>query len=75
MYDIKEKFITSISSIIGIVVSLSFSVSIIYDWGFYSSLGLTFDTVAASLSDHFRSTLIWQPTLICSSLSGVSNQL
>ncbi|MCK4841338.1 MAG: hypothetical protein KAT04_05590 [Methylococcales bacterium] len=59
-----EKAISLFSSFIGIIVSVSFVTSIIYDWGFYSAIGLKFDIIPTSLSDHFRSALIWVPTVI-----------
>lgn len=35
--------------------------SVIYDWGYLTALGLSFSSVPTSLSDHLRSALNWLP--------------
>ena len=46
--------------------SLSLVASLIYDWGFFSALDLTFLEVPSTLSDHVRSALIWFPRIAAS---------
>ena len=49
---------------IALLSSLSFIFSFLYDWGFYSSLGLTFREIPTSIADHVRSSLLWLPFAI-----------
>lgn len=48
----------------GISVSLSFLCSVVYDYGYFKALGLTFSDVPSSISDHLRSTLLWFPIML-----------
>jgi hypothetical protein len=47
----------------GLCGSVSVLVSIIYDWGFYHALGLSFTEVPTTLADHARSSLEWLPLI------------
>lgn len=47
----------------GLCGSASILVSIIYDWGFYHALGLSFSEVPTTLADHARSSLEWLPLI------------
>ena len=40
--------------------------SLVYDWGFFSALSLSFLEIPSSLSDHVRSTLLWFPKVFAS---------
>jgi len=70
-----EKYISLFSGLIGIIISGSFVISVIYDWGFYSVFGLNFDIIPTSLSDHFRSALIWVPAVITGVLAIIFNEI
>jgi hypothetical protein len=47
----------------GIAASLALLLSIVYDYGYFESLGITFSDVPSSISDHLRTGLIWFPAL------------
>jgi hypothetical protein len=51
-----------------VALGASFSLvsSLVYDWGFFSALSLTFLEIPSTLSDHVRSALIWFPKIIAS---------
>jgi len=40
--------------------------SLVYDWGFFSALSLSFLEIPSSLSDHVRSALLWFPKVFAS---------
>ena len=46
---------------VGVIAAFSIVLSIIYDWGFFYPLNISFDVLPTSLSDHFRSTLLLVP--------------
>lgn len=46
---------------IGLVASFCLAASLLYDWGFYLALDLSFLEVPSVLSDHVRSALLWFP--------------
>lgn len=48
---------------IAVLGSCSFGVSIVFDYGFYSALGMSFSDVPTQIADHVRSALIWLPIL------------
>jgi len=48
----------------GIIASISFAASLLYDWGYYAALELSFADIPSSLTDHARSTLIWVPAIL-----------
>nr|VVV06026.1 hypothetical protein AW0309160_03510 [Aliivibrio wodanis] len=57
-----EKLPKYVSALIPIILSLS----IVYDFGYFSSLGLSFSDIPTTISDHLRSSIVWLPTaLIC----------
>ncbi|MBI3095774.1 MAG: hypothetical protein HYY97_12980 [Rhodocyclales bacterium] len=51
---------------IGLVASCCLAASLIYDWGFYLALDLSFLEIPSVLSDHVRSALLWFPKLAVS---------
>jgi len=51
---------------IGLVASFSLAASLLYDWGFYLALDLSFLEVPSVLSDHVRSELLWFPKIAVS---------
>lgn len=48
---------------VAILVSLGFVISVIYDWGFFYSLGLDYTSVPTTIQDHFRTGIVWLPYL------------
>ena len=46
--------------------TLSLVASLIYDWGFFSALSLSFLELPTALTDHVRSALIWLPKVFAS---------
>ena len=57
-------YIEMLSSGTVILVSAGFVVSVIYDWGFLHALGLGFREIPTTVTDHFRTGLMWFPYLI-----------
>jgi hypothetical protein len=55
--------VQDISQLAGIFVIFGFMVSLIYDWGFFHSLGVGYRDIPSSIADHFRTGLIWAPPL------------
>jgi hypothetical protein len=52
------------TKLVGVVASISLAASLIFDWGFYSALNLSFLEVPTSFTDHMRSALIWFPKVV-----------
>jgi len=65
MSDPKKQSMTvqDIGQLVGIIVVFGFIVSLIYDWGFFRSLGIGYHDIPSSIADHFRTGLIWAPPL------------
>ena len=45
----------------GTIASLSMIVSVFYDWGFFTALGISFADAPTTISDHIQSWLMWLP--------------
>ena len=45
----------------GTIASLSMILSVFYDWGFFTALGISFADAPTTLSDHMQSWLVWLP--------------
>ena len=56
--------IKGLGSITSAVASISVVLSVVYDWGYFSALNITFSSAPTTLSDHFSSWLIWLPFII-----------
>lgn len=56
--------IERVGKITAVIASFSLIVSVFYDWGFISALGLRFSEVPTSVSDHVRSWLVWLPNVV-----------
>jgi len=54
------------AKLLALGASFSLIASLIYDWGFFSALSLSFLEVPTALSDHIRSALIWFPKVFAS---------
>ena len=49
---------------IGLAVALGFVLSIAYDFGYLAALGLRFEDLPSTISDHVRTALLWLPFAI-----------
>jgi len=58
------KLIENAVKITGLLVSTALVLSIIYDWGFFFSLGMSYFDVPTAMTDHFRSGLVWLPNAL-----------
>lgn len=60
---------------IGLVASCCLAASLIYDWGFYLAINLSFLEIPSVLSDHVRSALLWFPKILISLGALLINEL
>jgi hypothetical protein len=60
----KRLNIGAVAEAVAVTVAVGFVLSVIYDWGFITALGITFSFLPSSTADHFRSGLIWLPPLL-----------
>jgi len=56
-------WIDSSGKAVGVIAAASLASSIVYDWGFYYALNLSFSELPTSLTDHIRSSLVWAPVV------------
>lgn len=49
---------------IAIVVAIGFVISVIYDWGFVYAVNLKLMSLPTTVSDHFRTGVVWFPYLL-----------
>jgi hypothetical protein len=66
--ELLQKTIELFTKLFALLATLCFLFSIMFDWGYFSALGLSFSVVPTSLSDHLRSSLIWVPEVVASCL-------
>lgn len=57
-------FIDRFAKLLGMVASLCLAASVVYDWGYYYALDLSFSDVPTSLADHTRTAVNWIPKSI-----------
>ena len=62
--DSSMPYLELLSSGIAIIVPGGCFISVIYDWGFLYALNLGFRDVPTTITDHFRTGLVWFPYLI-----------
>lgn len=60
------EMVSHVGSLISAVIAATFVASVLYDWGFLSALGLGFEDLPTTLSDHTRSALLWLPAMSAS---------
>lgn len=60
----KPSLLQSFAAVSALATSFSFAASFIYDWGFFSALGISFASAPTSISDHLRTGLLWASRLI-----------
>ena len=74
--DVSRKLVTEhLGAAFALAASLSVIVSFIYDWGFFSALGIDFSQAPTAISDHVRSWLIWLPFVITPVLVLLTHEL
>lgn len=59
----KKPAVESIVSAMTLLAMLVLPCSVVFDWAYFSRLGLNMSQVPTSLSDHARSAVIWAPAL------------
>lgn len=59
----KSTVLDTITKFAAVVASVSLGASLIYDWGFLSAIGISFDEIPTSIADHTRSALNWAPRI------------
>ena len=64
-----ETLLNKLPSLISIFGALILSLSIVYDYGFFTTLGSSFSEMPTTLSDQLRSSLTWIPTTLTAVLS------
>ena len=67
MYEQSTDFqfaIERIGKLSTVIASFSLIVSVFYDLGFISALGLQFSEIPTSITDHVRSWLVWLPNVV-----------
>ena len=64
-----------LAAVFAIAASVSVIVSFIYDWGYFSTLGIDYAQAPTTISDHVRSWLIWLPIVITPMLVLLANEL
>ncbi len=65
-----KDFLDLIAKLVGLAASISIVASLIFDWGFFFALNLSFLEIPSGLSDHVRSALIWFPKVV-TALGGI----
>jgi hypothetical protein len=68
-------WIDSLGKAVGVIAAASLTTSIVYDWGFYYALDLSFSDLPTSLADHIRSTLVWAPVVACTAFLSMIYEL
>jgi len=57
----EKPIVESIVSVMTLLAMLVLPCSVVFDWAYFSRLGLNMSQVPTSLSDHARSAVIWAP--------------
>lgn len=59
-----SEYLDGAAKVAGIAATAGLLVSITYDWGMLTALGITFADIPTSIGDHLRSGLVWTTYLI-----------
>lgn len=54
----------AIAAVLGAVSGLSLFLSIVFDMGYFDTIGLRFSDIPTTISDHVRSALLWIPQTV-----------
>lgn len=60
----KESILGKLPALISVFGALIFSLSVVYDYGYFLVFGVTFSEIPTTLSDHLRSSLAWIPSAV-----------
>jgi hypothetical protein len=60
---------------VAVIASLLLVVSVFFDYSFLLALGLSFDELPSSLSEHVRSAILWAPKLLLTGLAFLMYEL
>jgi hypothetical protein len=66
--------LTELAEGVGLLVAAGFVVSLVYDWGFFTALGLNPQMFPMTIADHFSTALLWLPSLLAISLFYVAGE-
>lgn len=59
---------TAVAEVVGLLVTVGFIVSLLYDQGFFASIGIYPAVVPMTIADHFSTGLLWFPRFLALSL-------
>ena len=59
----------------GLIGAFGVIISFVYDWGFFSALGISFTDAPTTLSDHFRTWLVWMSRIAAALVAGFGLRL
>lgn len=62
--DPSPNYLINISQGVAVLIPAGFIVSAVYDWGFFYALDLNFNEIPTTITDHFRTGILWFPPLI-----------
>ncbi len=54
---------------VAVISALLLVISVFYDYSFLLAIGLSFDEIPSSLSEHVRSAILWAPKLLLTALA------
>lgn len=69
MPKVPSKELETVGKYCAIIIAIapaSLILSFFYDWGYFSTLGISFSDIPTELSDHMRSALVWFPKVALS---------
>lgn len=72
MTEIRSPPLATIVEVISAAIGVGFVVSLIYDWGYGFALGLDFSQLPSTVTDHFRTGILWFPPLLAAALFWVA---
>lgn len=58
-----------VGKVVAVIASLLLVVSVFFDYSFLLAIGLSFDEIPSSLSEHVRSAILWAPKLLLTGLA------
>ena len=62
--DTLQEILRLIGALIAVIAPISIIFSFVYDWGFFSALGISFQQAPTTLYDHAHSWLVWLPRVL-----------
>ena len=62
--DVTPSILERLGLLSGVSAAVSVLVSFVYDLGFFTALGISFDDAPTTITDHIRSWLVWLPSVV-----------